>query len=105
MRAILKLKKFFLTQQERFHSSSQFVIEELTTTTTTATVNEQVADTFIRVLEGKLTAMHAKSLLPLEYCQQLEKRFHSSSLKKPRNDGVPGFEAGVTQYIRNDPSL
>ena len=102
MRAILKFKKFFLTQQERFHSSSKFIIEELTAT---ATINEQVADTFIRVLEGKLTGMHAKSLLPLEYCQQLEKRFHSSPLKKSRIDGVPGFEAGVTQYKKRPESL
>ena len=58
-------------------------------------------DTFIDLLDGKHTAMHVKSLLPLDYCQQLEARFRASPLRKKRPDNVPGYEAGVTQYMKS----
>ena len=66
--------------------------------------SDKAVDTFIDLLEGKVTGMHVKSILPQDYCRDLEARFHSSPLKKPRADGVPGFEAGVTQY-KKDPKL
>ena len=102
MRAILKYTRVNLPKRSFFHTDSKFKIEDIHTPE-----NDygKVADAFIRVLEGKLTGMHARSLLPIDYCQQLEKRFHSSPLKKSRNDGVPGYEAGVTQYKKSPDTL
>ena len=47
---------------------------------------------------GKATGAHVRGLVPEGYCIETDGRFRASPLRKPRRDGVPGFEAGVTQY-------
>lgn len=66
---------------------------------------ENVVDSFFKILNDKYVGMHVRSFLPGEYCKQVEKRFHESPLKKPREDGVPGYEAGVTQYKKEPLNL
>lgn len=66
---------------------------------------EKAVDSFFNILSNDYVGYHVKSFLPKEYCKQVEKRFHESPLRKAREDGVPGYEAGVTQYKKNPLNL
>jgi len=58
-------------------------------------------EAFLSVLMGKATGAHVRGLVPEGYCIETDGRFRASPLRKPRRDGVPGFEAGVTQYRKS----
>jgi hypothetical protein len=62
---------------------------------------ERAAQSFFDILDGNAVGVHVKSYLPKAYCEDLEARFHTSPIRRPRADGVPGYEAGVTQYKKN----